>query len=269
MPENNNHQLFAGIDVGSSTAKAVILDRQGRICAYHTVFSGFDHQEASERCYNGALQKCGKNQQSICRVVGTGYGRLNISFADSQVSEITCHGKGAHFLFPEVKTVIDIGGQDSKVISIGPEGKVVDFIMNEKCAAGTGRFLEVTARGLDIAFEELGRLSSEATKEVRVSNMCTVFAESEIISLVAGGEKKANIVQGLHCSIADRIASMAQRINLKAPVVMTGGVALNRGVLKALKERLGVDVDVWHTPQIVGALGAAAIAREKQCSPKE
>ncbi|RLB74434.1 MAG: 2-hydroxyglutaryl-CoA dehydratase, partial [Deltaproteobacteria bacterium] len=191
-----------------------------------------------------------------------GYGRLRISFADKEVTEITCHAKGAHFLFPGTRTVVDIGGQDSKVITLDEEGNVTDFVMNDRCAAGTGRFLEVMAGVLETDLENLGRLSLQAKKGVSISSMCTVFAESEVISLIADGHRREAIIRGVHESISKRIFRMTKRLRLRAEITFTGGVAKNRGMVKALEELFRTRLNIPQEPQIVGALGAALVARD-------
>ena len=193
--------------------------------------------------------------------VATGYGRVSVPFADKKVTEISCHGLGAYKLFPDTKTVVDIGGQDSKVIQVGPAGKVLDFTMNDKCAAGTGRFLEVMAAKLRVPLNEMGTLSMGANGEVRISSVCTVFAESEVISLVAQNHPKEEIIRGLHRAIVNRVWSMVKTLGVKREVTMSGGVAKNRGVVAFLEEKLGHPIHVYKEPQIVGALGAALHAK--------
>ncbi len=198
-------------------------------------------------------------------IVATGYGRVSAPFANKTVTEITCHGRGAHFISPEIRTVIDIGGQDAKVVSLGEDGRVIDFVMNDKCASGTGRFLESAAQlVLHVPLEDLGRLSSLATNICKISSTCTVFAQTEIVSLLAAGESKENVIAGLHSSIANRVISMAKRVGVKPIVMMTGGVAKNIGVRKALESDLNTEVIIPNgiDPQLVGALGAAIIANE-------
>jgi len=208
------------------------------------------------------LKKSGDNFKNLSSIVATGYGRINVPFADKSITEITCHALGANWLNPGTRTVIDIGGQDSKVISIDENGRVVDFIMNDKCAAGTGRFLEVMAQALGVKTEELGNESLKSKKKITISSMCTVFAESEVISLVAEGCAKEDIIRGLHKAISNRICSMACRLRLENIITLTGGVAKNTGMVQALKKRLKAKVYVPEEPQIVGALGAAIAARK-------
>ncbi|HHX86733.1 MAG TPA: 2-hydroxyglutaryl-CoA dehydratase, partial [Firmicutes bacterium] len=185
---------------------------------------------------------------------------ISVPFANKQVTEITCHGKGAHFLFPAARTVIDIGGQDSKVIRLSDLGSVVDFAMNEKCAAGTGRFLEVMAQALEVKLEDMAQIARKALRSVSISSMCTVFAESEVVSLIAEGTPREEIIRGLHQAVADRTSGLVHRVGLEKQVVMTGGVAKNAGAVHCLEEKLKVKIVVPEEPQITGALGAALVA---------
>jgi predicted CoA-substrate-specific enzyme activase len=200
-------------------------------------------------------------RKDIQGIVSTGYGRNSVSFADKAITEITCHAAGAFFINPDIRSVIDIGGQDSKVILLNDNGRVADFAMNDKCAAGTGRFLEVMARALEIELERFGAMSLESQKPSQISSLCTVFAESEVISLIAKGEKRENIVAGIHDAIGARVASMAKRVKIASPVMMTGGVAKNSGLVKALERRLKQKILISDSAQIVGAIGAALLAQ--------
>jgi predicted CoA-substrate-specific enzyme activase len=238
----------------------VVILRGGEIISYAIVPTLSSSEAAAKSAYEQALASAGLTSRDVTNVVATGYGRASIDFASKTVTEITCHAIGARRLFPEAKTVIDIGGQDSKVIGLAEDGRVEDFAMNDKCAAGTGRFLEVMARSLDTDLQSLGRLSSLATEDVRISSTCTVFAESEVVALVAKGASKEDIIRGLHRSVAERIYAMAARLRAEPPFVMTGGVAKNSGVIAAFEERLGTKLLVPEEPQIVGALGAAIVA---------
>jgi predicted CoA-substrate-specific enzyme activase len=194
--------------------------------------------------------------------VATGYGRVAVEFADTQVTEISCYARGIHHLYPEVMTVIDIGGQDSKVVAVGPGGKPLDFAMNDKCAAGTGRFLEVIARAMELDLEDMGPNALRARRAADISSTCTVFAESEVVTLVAEGVPREEIVAGICRSIARRVGGMARRVGVEPPVAFAGGVAKNVGVVRALEEVLGETLIVPEEPQIVGALGAALVARD-------
>lgn len=252
----------AGVDIGSLTAKAVILE-SGEIIARSLVLTGHNSRMAGRRAFDLALEEAGLEEAGLDHVIATGYGRLAVDFASEQVTEITCHARGAHSLHPEAHTVIDLGGQDSKAISVDDRGRVSDFVMNDKCAAGTGRFLEVMAHALEIELDDLGPLSLESEAPAAISSVCTVFAESEVVSRVAEGVSKVDIVAGIHQAIASRIYAMAVRIPVKERIVMTGGVARNIGVVTALEKRFGTTLIVPDIPQHMGALGAAIIAGER------
>lgn len=251
--------ITAGVDIGSLSTDVVILQRDG-IMAHSIVPTLSSSTAAADKAYELALDQAGLGRVDVASVVATGYGRTSIDFAGKAVTEITCHALGARRLFTEANSVIDIGGQDSKVIRLSGDGRVEDFAMNDKCAAGTGRFLEVMARSLETELNALGKLSALATGDVRISSTCTVFAESEVVALVAKGVPKEEIIRGLHRSVAERIYGMVMRLRAEPPFVMTGGVAKNSGVVAALEERLGAMLLLPEEPQIVGALGAAIVA---------
>lgn len=251
--------ITAGIDVGSLSTDVVIM-QEDRVLAYTVINTGAQAAAAAGRALGQALETAGLHENDLDAVIATGYGRMSVPFANSQVTEISCHARGSAFLSPSVRTVVDIGGQDSKVIRIDSRGNVVDFLMNDKCAAGTGRFLEVMAQRLELELDELGLEDRQAGKAAQISSMCTVFAESEVVSLIAQGVPRPEIVRGLHRSIAERTAGLANRLGLASEVMMTGGVAKNQGVVRALSEKLAVAITVAPEPQIVGALGAALIA---------
>ncbi len=255
--------LVAGVDSGSTTTKAILLDRDRKIVSSTIMPTGADSREASRRALTQALEGLGAPQSELAFVVATGYGREIAGEANGTVTEITCHARGVHALMDQTRTIIDIGGQDSKAIRINGQGRVQDFAMNDKCAAGTGRFLEVMGRSLGVPLNAMGERAKEATKDVRVSSMCTVFAESEVVSLVAKGEKVEDILNGIHQAIADRVASLALRVGLELPAAVTGGVAMNSGVVRALESRLETRVVVPEDPQLTGALGAAMIAWDR------
>ena len=255
--------VFCGIDIGSLSTEVVIIDSKGELIHYHIILTGASAVKASQVCYERALSKAKLAQSDIIMTIATGYGRSRCEVADAKVTEITCHAKGASILFPTAHTVIDIGGQDSKAISIDDKGGVLDFVMNDKCAAGTGRFLEVMARTLEIDLDEMGPLSLKFEKETRVSSMCTVFAESEVVSLISEGAEVADIARGIHRAISDRTVSLAERVGIRTDVVMTGGVAKNIGVVSCIEQKLGKKLLLPPEPQIVGALGAAHIAMIK------
>jgi predicted CoA-substrate-specific enzyme activase len=248
--------LNAGIDVGSLTAKCAILDSQ-RVLGYRVIRVSSDLKRTARRIFDETLDQLSLEEREIDQVVATGYGRKGVEFADKIVTEISCHARGANLLLPEARTVIDIGGQDSKVIALDDKGKVLRFAMNDKCAAGTGRFLEVMADALDVDVSDLGDLSLMAGKEVNISSTCTVFAESEVIGHLANNEPVEEIVAGIHDAIAARIVSLARRVELKERVVLTGGVAKNLGVKRALEQRLKTEILIPQEPQVIGAIGAA------------
>ena len=252
----------AGVDIGSVAAKAVIFDPQSRSLLGKAVLpTGWNAREAGEKALAAACADAGGIAAS--RIVGTGYGRISLPFADKVVTEITCHARGAVHLFPGTGVVLDIGGQDSKVISTAPDGSVQDFLMNDKCAAGTGRFLDVMARVLEVKVEDLGTLGAQSTKNVSISSTCTVFAESEVISQLSLDTDKRDIINGIHHSVASRVAGLAHRVGVRDQVVMTGGVAQNTGVVKALEEELGHIIYTSPLTQYNGALGAALFAYQR------
>jgi (R)-2-hydroxyacyl-CoA dehydratese activating ATPase len=252
--------ITAGVDVGSISAKAAILQEK-QIVATCVILTGYNARNAGQKVFDEVLAQANLARAEINRVVGTGYGRNSIDFADKAVTEITCHAAGAHLLDPEVRSIIDIGGQDSKAIAVDESGSVKDFAMNDKCAAGTGRFLEVMARALEVDLEKFGQFSIKADQPAKISSLCTVFAESEVISLISRGEKRENIIAGIHESIAARVVAMASRTGLKAPIMMTGGVAKNIGVVKALEKKIGLPIEVSPQSQVTGAIGAALLAQ--------
>jgi predicted CoA-substrate-specific enzyme activase len=257
--------LSAGVDIGSTTAKAVILNENKQMWT-EILPSGTNPPLAGKQVLESTLEKSQHSLNDIKFIIATGYGRVSAEFANKTITEISCHGRGAHHINPSVHTIIDIGGQDAKAISLDEQGKVVDFLINDKCAAGTGRFLESTAQlVLKVPLEELAKLSAKATDKPLISSTCVVFAQTEMISLLASGISVENVIAGLHASVAGRVASMAKRIGVKPSVMMTGGVAKNMGVVTALREELGVDIIVPSEidPQLIGALGAALLARDK------
>jgi len=251
--------LTVGIDIGSMSTKAVIFNGQ----SYYKAIAptGWSPRQAAEQVFNDLLQQAGYSPEQIDFIVATGYGRVSIDFADRVVTEITCHARGAAYLVPGTDLVIDIGGQDSKVIRINEQGQVLDFAMNDKCAAGTGRFLQVIAAALGVDVSELAALSVGKTP-LTLNSMCTVFAESEVISLISQGKEKGEIIAGLHQSIARRIASMVQRMGSLNRITFTGGVARNEGVRKSLEQQIGVPVLVPEDCQMAGAIGAALLAQD-------
>jgi predicted CoA-substrate-specific enzyme activase len=250
----------AGVDIGAVSAKAVVI-ADNQIISYSILPTGSDVVKVAKKVLQESLKKAGLKEKDLEHIVATGYGRISVPFADEKMTEISCHAKGASWLIPETRMVIDIGGQDSKAIRVDESGTVTGFAMNDKCAAGTGRFLEVMARALELPIDKFGRLSLKSKNPCSISSICTVFAETEVISLRA--EKKAveDIIAGIHRAVAKRIVSMATPIGIVSPITMTGGVAKNVGQRKALEEELGTKLLIPKEPQIVGALGAALFAQ--------
>jgi predicted CoA-substrate-specific enzyme activase len=246
-----------GIDSGSTSTNAVILNEKKEIVAFHVVRTGAKSGESADKILKEVLDKAGLKREDINLIVSTGYGRVSIPFADENVTEISCHGRGAHYFNPAVRTILDIGGQDSKAIRLNENGEVVDFVMNDKCAAGTGRFLEMMARTLEMDISDMGPESLKWKEDIDISSMCSVFAESEVISLIALNKEKADIAHGLHKAIANKSYSLMKRVGLNEAYMMTGGVAKNPGVVKAVEDKLGSKLFICKEPEIVGALGAA------------
>jgi len=253
--------ITAGIDVGSISTKAALM-QDGRLIHSVVIATGYNARRAADNVFETVVSGAGLRAPDVSRIVATGYGRNSVGFADRAVTEITCHAAGAYFTDPSVRCVIDIGGQDSKAIGLNANGRVRDFVMNDKCAAGTGRFLEVMARALEVDLDAFGEMALAADRPAKISSLCTVFAESEVISLIARGEGRPDIIAGIHDSIAARVAAMARRVGLTAPVMMTGGVARNVGVVAAMERQIGQPIVVTAFAQINGALGAALLAAE-------
>jgi predicted CoA-substrate-specific enzyme activase len=241
--------------------KVVILDTDGKIRARIVGPTGAEHRRLANKVMEEALKQADFSFDQITYVIATGYGRINVPFADRQVTELTCHAKGVASLFPSVRTAIDIGGQDAKGLKIR-DGQLIDFVMNDKCAAGTGRFLEVLASTLGISLDELGAISLKSRNKVMISNTCTVFAQQEVAARLSEGVPIEDIVAGVHDAIASRVVAMVRRLGIEPDVVFTGGVAKNIGVVKAIKENLGCDVLIPDDPLISGALGAAILGKE-------
>lgn len=252
--------LVAGVDVGSVATKVAVIDGDKTYCRLAP--TGWSPREAGLRTFRELMAELGVSENQVDFVVGTGYGRISLPFVHKAVTEITCHARGAAYMVPGSTVVIDVGGQDSKIIRIDRQGRVLDFIMNDKCAAGTGRFLQVTAAALGVDVSELADLA-RGKKPVNLNSICAVFAESEVIGLLAAGRDKGEIVAGLHQSIARRIAGMVQRLGQPQCVTFTGGVAQNEGLRESLERILGVEVVVPEQCQMAGAVGAALIARDE------
>jgi predicted CoA-substrate-specific enzyme activase len=253
--------IFVGVDVGSLASKSVVI-RDGEIVGQAIIPSQLNSEESGLAALDAALSTANIGRAQVNHIVSTGYGRITATYATKTVTEISCHARGANFLFPNVRTIIDIGGQDCKAIRVDPDGSVADFAMNDKCAAGTGRFLEVMAGVFKVPLAELGELALKADGVVPMSSTCTVFVESETISLLARGEKPQNIQAGIHHAIAHRIAGLFSRVGIRSDVYFSGGVAKNKGMRQALEEVLKVSiVEPVFDPQLTGALGAATFAQ--------
>lgn len=251
---------YAGIDIGSLAAKCVLIDENGNYVSQGITPTGARVVTAADTALKMAMENAGVTLDSVAFKIATGYGRKRAE-ANREVTEITCHAAGAVHLFPGTRTIIDIGGQDTKVIRVSPTGDVVNFAMNDKCAAGTGRFLEVMARALEVDIDELGPLSLESESPQKISSFCTVFGESEVVSHVAGGAGSADIARGIHESVAHRVAGLVKRVGVENELTMSGGVARNPGMRSALSAALAAEINFHENSQIMGALGAALIAR--------
>ena len=253
---------YAGIDSGSTSTDVVILDRDKKIVAQTILPTGAGAAAGADRALEEALNQAGLRLSDLNATVTTGYGRAAIERGDQSITEITCHAKGAFFLDPAVRTIIDIGGQDSKVIRIDENGGVVNFVMNDKCAAGTGRFLELMARTLELSLEEMSAKGLHWREDITISSMCTVFAESEVVSLIAQNKTPADIIHGLNRSVAAKTAALCRRVGGQEKYMMTGGVSKNQGVVREIEKLLGVELEVSEEAQVNGALGAALFAME-------
>jgi predicted CoA-substrate-specific enzyme activase len=253
----------AGVDVGSTQTKAVIVNEKLEIVARALTDTGANVTRAGERSFAEALLSSSLRREDVAYVVGTGYGRYKVTFGDAQITEISCHAKGASFLFPRTRTVIDMGGQDAKGIKVGEGGDVKDFVMNDKCAAGTGRFLANAAEALMLPLDEIGKISLQARNPVRLTTVCTVFVESDIMSYLAQGKKIEDILGGVHSAIAARTISLVRRVGIEEEVTFTGGVSRNIGMVRALEDKLGMKLNVSPDSHFVGALGASLFALER------
>jgi predicted CoA-substrate-specific enzyme activase len=255
--------LYAGIDIGSVSTDAVLISDEGTIQAWYVVPTGPSFVNAAKTVLENVMRDAGCRREDIRGVVGTGYGRKKVGEGSGVATEIRCHAQGAHFLNNEVRTIVDIGGQDCKVIALNERGDVIDFAMNDKCSAGTGRFVDVIARALEVPLDQMGPLSLQSTQPAKISAVCTVFAETEVISKLADEVPRMDIVKGIHLSIAERIKSLLQRVQHTAAYAITGGGGKNIGIVRALEECLGVNLVTYQNPQIIGALGAALEARQQ------
>jgi predicted CoA-substrate-specific enzyme activase len=256
------NKIYAGIDIGSLTTETVLIDDQGAVVASNVSSTGPNSRWAAERSFRHIQKETGLSPNRITHIVATGYGRASAPMAHKTMTEITCHARGAYYLLPHTRTVIDIGGQDCKVIKLGSQGNIINFVMNDKCAAGTGRFLEVMAQALEIQLADMGPLSLKSQQEIAISSMCTVFAESEVISLVAETRPIEDILNGLHQAVSTRLVGMLNQLGVEPEVTMCGGVAKNIGIVTKIQEKLGLTINLPPEPQIIGALGAALIARD-------
>jgi len=254
---------YLGVDIGAAAVKVVLLDGGGQVLERALGPAGYGAQDVARQLVEGLLDRRSLHRAEISFTVVTGYGRVRFTEANEEVSEISCHARGAHYSCPDARTVIDVGGQDSKVIRLTTDGKVADFAMNDKCAAGTGRFLEIMATALGVTVEELGEIARRSTAPVTISSTCTVFAESEVISHISRGASREDIAAGLHEAIAARILGLVRHVGLIPRIVLTGGVAHNAGLVAAMEKRTGLPITVPPHPQFTGALGAALIAMER------
>ena len=255
----------AGVDVGSTQTKAVIIDDNLEIVGRALVDTGASVTLAAQNAYQAAVRDgdIHEEEEGVGFIVGTGYGRYKVTFGDAQTTEISCHGRGAVHMFPATRTVVDMGGQDTKAIRVSPTGEILDFVMNDKCAAGTGRFLGAAATALDIALGDLGPTALKSERPVKISTTCTVFADSEILSWLGRGKKVEDILMGVHRSVVSRALSLMRRVGIEHEVTFTGGVANNLGMVEVLNEELGFAVNVSSDSHYMGALGAALFAMDR------
>ncbi len=253
-------KVVAGVDVGSTQTKAVILSPERKILGRALVDTGARLNQAARAAFEQALERAGLSEEDVEYTVGTGYGRFKVEFGDTQVTEISCHARGASFLFPHTRTVLDIGGQDTKAIRVGPGGEVLDFCMNDKCSAGTGRFLGAASDALEIPLGELGPLALTARNPVTITTTCTVFAESEILGWLARGRKMEDILMGVHTAIASRSLSLLRRVGIEPELTFTGGVSRNVAMVQLIREASGFPVNVSEESHFCGAIGAALFA---------
>jgi predicted CoA-substrate-specific enzyme activase len=253
----------AGVDVGSTQTKAVLVDEERRIVGRSLLPTGANVVQAAEHAFREALGSGDIHEEDVGFVVGTGYGRYRVEFGDTQITEIVCHARGAALMFPATQTVLDMGGQDTKAIRIQPGGDVIDFCMNDKCAAGTGRFLQSAAAALDLDLGELGPTALRGQRPVNISTTCTVFAESEVLSWLARGKKIEDILLGVHRSIASRSIALLRRVGIEGEITFTGGVTKNEAMVAVLDDMLGTRLNVSEESHYMGALGAALFALER------
>ncbi|MFI5251312.1 MAG: acyl-CoA dehydratase activase [Bacteroidota bacterium] len=255
--------IVAGVDVGSTQTKAAILNDNGEILARGIVNTGANVVKAADKVFQLARQSVKLEEWEVSYIVGTGYGRYKVTFGNSQITEISCHARGASHLFKNTRTILDIGGQDTKGIKINEKGEVVDFCMNDKCAAGTGRFLAAGGEVMGIALDDLGSVALQSRNPLRITNVCTVFVETEIMNHLSKGRKAEDILAGVHQSIAARSVSLLRRVGLDPEITFTGGVSKNKGMVAALEEKLGLKINVCEDSQYIGAIGAALFALDR------
>ncbi|MGD8322702.1 MAG: acyl-CoA dehydratase activase [Gemmatimonadota bacterium] len=253
----------AGVDVGSTQTKAVLVDEKGGIVGRSLLPTGANVVQAAEQAFQEALRSGDVHEEDVGFVVGTGYGRYRVEFGDTQITEIVCHARGAAHMFPDTGTVLDMGGQDTKAIRIHPGGDVVDFCMNDKCAAGTGRFLQSAAAALELDLGELGPTALQGQRPVNISTTCTVFAESEVLSWLARGKKIEDILLGVHRSIASRSIALLRRVGIEGQITFTGGVTRNPAMVAVLNDMLHTELNVSEESHYMGAIGAALFALER------
>jgi predicted CoA-substrate-specific enzyme activase len=258
-----------GVDVGSTQTKAIILDENRKIVGRALINTGANVTQAAENAFHIAAADAKINPGQVAYVVGTGYGRYKVTFGNAQITEISCHARGANLLFPKTRTVIDMGGQDAKGIRVDENGAVKDFVMNDKCAAGTGRFLSNAAETVGIGLDEIGPISLKAKKQVRLSTVCAVFVESDIMSYLAEGKTVEDILGGVHSAIAARTIALVRRVGIEPEVTFTGGVSRNVGMVHALEEKLEGRVNVCEDSHYIGAIGAALFALERATAQPE
>lgn len=254
--------FFAGIDIGSRGAKGAIMEN-GKVLSYSICDTGPDSVKTAQMTFDEAAKGTGLSVKDMSYVVATGYGRVLVPFSNANISEISCHAKGAHWYYPSVRTILDMGGQDCKAIACNEEGRVTNFIMNDKCAGGTGRFLEVMADVLQLRLEDIGRVSLESKEKIGFNTICAVFAKSEALALVKKGVAKSDILAGLHDAIATRCLNLLKRTSIEKDFTITGGISKNAGMVRKIEEKVGLKPVLADDPQIVGAVGAALFARER------
>lgn len=257
----SNSSIVAGVDIGAATAKAIILSNH-EVLSFSIQPTGHNVALAGENVLKEALTKKALSFDALQCIISTGYGRKAVSFAHKTLTEIVCHAAGVNSIMPQARTIIDIGGQDSKVIAVDQRGQVIDFVMNDKCAAGTGRFLEAMAGILDLRIDEMGAASMNSGNPCKISSTCTIFAESEVVSLRAEGRNREDLLAGINRAMSRRVAIMGKSVGFRKEVVFSGGVAKNLGIKKAMEEEIGMQIVIPEEPQIMGALGAAILAEK-------